>query len=938
MSTSYRSESIVWLPGMVFAVVLLLLVPGWTAAQKPHSVAQLQAGADTVSLNEFMPDPASDWNGNGTIADADDEYIELFNPTGDMIDLGAWQLDDAEGGSAPYVLPATSQVAAGGFLLLFGSETGIALNNSGDTVRLLRPDGSVAEVFSYASTRPDEAYSKQVDGGGEWTRDYPPSPGLSNQPSPQPTATDTQTPTPGPTATPFPLGVVLNEFMPDPASDWNGNGSPDQGDEYIELFNTADEPVNVGGWLLDDEDDGDTSSPDQNPEGSRPYRIPDGVVLPARGYLLFFRQETGVTLNNDGDWVRLLHPDGQVVEAFTYTGSRDDEPYSKTTDGGLSWTRDYPPSPGVSNTAAITVTATASPTATVVPTTPTPYPEGVGLNEFLPRPAYDWNGDGDIDADDEYVELFSANQTVVDLSGWVLDDVDDGQQISPEGSRPYRLPDGTVISGLGYLVLFRNQTGVGLNDDGDVVRLLRPDGSEVEQHSYAGADPDVAYSKLVDGGSNWTSEYPPSPGHPNGPGYSPTDEVRLNEFLASPRDVDWDGDGSANYLDEWVEIHNAGQATVDLAGWKLTDDAPSAMGPDLAPAGTYLFPASTLLAPGEFRLVFRSQSGLALNASDEWIRLLHPDDTEADVVYADRFSGYDQAWCRLPDGSGSWTLKCQETPGEANQPAPGTGSRPGASQGPAEPPYDRFNHHLVTVSQARSLPDDTLVTIQGRITALPGIFDSRQAYIQDATGGILVYLRSAEWPPLSAGQWVRVNGPLDTFYGEREVRLTRIDDVKTLAPDIPAPVVDIPTGDVAELNEGRLVRISGSAVGFRGNTLFLDDGSGRAAVLVLASTGTRRPYVTLGDTWTMVGIVSQRDDEPPFTDGYRLLPRGEVDLGQGSPAQEDPSQGAWSAAPLLLPVTGAAGSPYEALSRHLGLLATCASLGAGLLMSQWKRE
>ena len=143
----------------------------------------------------------------------------------------------------------------------------------------------------------------------------------------------------------------------------------------------------------------------------------------------------------------------------------------------------------------------------------------------------------------------------------------------------------------------------------------------------------------------------------------------------------------------------------------------------------------------------------------------------------------------------------------------------------------------------------------------------------------------------------------------KEVAVFLLDEAVYLARKGIAENLRAPTGDVAEFNEGRLVRISGAAVGFWRNTLYLDDGSGQAAVLVLASTGTRRPYVTLGDTWTMIGIVSQRDDEPPFSDGYRLLPRGEFDLHQGPPAKADPPPVSWSASPLLLPVTGAASSP-----------------------------
>ena len=153
-------------------------------------------------------------------------------------------------------------------------------------------------------------------------------------------------------------------------------------------------------------------------------------------------------------------------------------------------------------------------TPTVTPT-PAGFPDGVSLNEYLPDPASDWNGDGQATAEDEYIEIYNSNPVAVDLSGWMLDDVDDGAAVSPDGSRPYVLPPGTIVSARGFLTLFRSQSGVVLNNDGDWVRLLRPDGLVVEATTYATSDDDEAYSKTLDGGDQWTQDYPPSPGHTN---------------------------------------------------------------------------------------------------------------------------------------------------------------------------------------------------------------------------------------------------------------------------------------------------------------------------------------------------------------------------------------------------------------------------------------
>ncbi|WP_160317074.1 lamin tail domain-containing protein, partial [Ardenticatena maritima] len=87
----------------------------------------------TLVLNEILPAPSAvDWDGDG-VANAQDEWIELANLGATPLDLTSWQLDDAEGGSAPYTFPPGSLIPPGGFLLLFRTQTGLALNNDGDS-------------------------------------------------------------------------------------------------------------------------------------------------------------------------------------------------------------------------------------------------------------------------------------------------------------------------------------------------------------------------------------------------------------------------------------------------------------------------------------------------------------------------------------------------------------------------------------------------------------------------------------------------------------------------------------------------------------------------------------------------------------------------------------------------------------------------------------
>src|SRR6185503_13216015 len=121
-----------------------------------------------------------------------------------------------------------------------------------------------------------------------------------------------------------------------------------------------------------------------------------------------------------------------------------------------------PPAPTSTPTATVTPSATRTPTATPS-ATPSSWPEGVQLSEFLANPKTLYIH--------EWVELYNSSATAIDLSGWQIDD-------GAGGGSPYRLPADTMIEAGEYLVI--DISPAILNNDGDTVRLLWPDGSEVD--------------------------------------------------------------------------------------------------------------------------------------------------------------------------------------------------------------------------------------------------------------------------------------------------------------------------------------------------------------------------------------------------------------------------------------------------------------------------
>jgi hypothetical protein len=169
---------------------------------------------------------------------------------------------------------------------------------------------------------------------------------------------------------------------------------------------------------------------------------------------------------------------------------------------------------GSLGTASHQVTTSSQATAARTPTrvsTPLPPPPLLVINEFVPRPGHDWNLDGMINVGDEYVEILNHGVIDVNLSGYSLDD-----EVNI-GSAPFRLPAVTLKPGE-RRVFYGKETGLLLSDGGDGVRLLKPSGQLMDAYNYFVVRfPDQSYCRLPDNGGadDWNENCFPTPGLQN---------------------------------------------------------------------------------------------------------------------------------------------------------------------------------------------------------------------------------------------------------------------------------------------------------------------------------------------------------------------------------------------------------------------------------------
>lgn len=483
----------------------------------------------SVVVNEVVTDPQQDWSGgnfgplpgNGAVGDPD-ELVELLI-LADGLDLTGWTIELRDGSDVTGDLTSAGafQVAryagAGAFTatragdrMVLGNVRGSGSMTNSVVIVLRDSAGAVIDQVSLGHGAPDgnaggpgdEAVARRPDGFGAWTRQAA-TPGETNDSAPLPTPTppaatatptQTATPTPAPVAYP-PQAVLINEVA------WAGTAAS-ASDEWIELHNPGPAPIPLGGWTLTDGGDLD-------------LRFPAGLVLAPGGYLLLERSDDATVadiaadliyaggLSNSGETLRLGDPLGNLIDLADGAGgwpAGDPATFASMERRGRDWVTHSGAAQGHDAGSGALRGTPRGPNSALLPApTPPAFPDTLRLNEFLPAP-----GDGA----DEFVEILNLGPAPVDLSGWQLDD-------AAGGSAPYTFPPGAQLPPGGLLVLHRGDSGLALNNDGDSVRLLTPDGRLVDEMAFSrNPGVNVSWARVPDGGA-WALVTAPSPGASN---------------------------------------------------------------------------------------------------------------------------------------------------------------------------------------------------------------------------------------------------------------------------------------------------------------------------------------------------------------------------------------------------------------------------------------
>ncbi len=147
--------------------------------------------APILYINEFMASNDScctDEHGEY------DDWIEIYNPGPNPVDIGGMYITDDLGEltawQIPTTAPDTTTIPAGGFLILWADKqpeqgvlhVNIKLSSSGEQIGLTAPNGTtVIDSLTFGPQTTDVSYGRLPDGSDNWQFFQNPTPGASNK-------------------------------------------------------------------------------------------------------------------------------------------------------------------------------------------------------------------------------------------------------------------------------------------------------------------------------------------------------------------------------------------------------------------------------------------------------------------------------------------------------------------------------------------------------------------------------------------------------------------------------------------------------------------------------------------------------------------------------------------------------------------------------------
>ncbi len=155
-----------------YLFAMLIAITATSCVEDPimESTAPPVIGSD-LKLNEIMSKDVNDGP----------DWIEVYNMSGDDIDISGYILNDKDVADGGFEIPAGTIIKGNGFYVVDENESGIKVSSGGEDVSLSKPDKTVIDWTRTPDMSNDVGltWAREIDGDGDWMISNP-TPGASN--------------------------------------------------------------------------------------------------------------------------------------------------------------------------------------------------------------------------------------------------------------------------------------------------------------------------------------------------------------------------------------------------------------------------------------------------------------------------------------------------------------------------------------------------------------------------------------------------------------------------------------------------------------------------------------------------------------------------------------------------------------------------------------
>ena len=320
-------------------------------ARSPGAAAQGERGLPELPLVWLNEVQAENVEGVADNYGEREPWVELYNVGSTAVDLTGWYLANQYTNLGQWAFAAGTVLGPGEYRVVWcdGQEgqsegtnlhTSFRLSGGTGSVALVMPVGAGLEVLDYLNYRgllAGRSYGNYPDGQPVYRRVFHyATAGTTNNPALAP------------------VPVFINEWMAD-----NINSLTDPADlnneDWFELYNAGDAEVDLSGYYLTDS----TANPFQ-------FRIPDGWVIPAQGFLVVWADNepgqnvaggtnlhVNFALSSRGESISLYTPEGVLVDRVSFGSQLADISEGRYPNGGALIGRLMEPTPGAPNASVI---------------------------------------------------------------------------------------------------------------------------------------------------------------------------------------------------------------------------------------------------------------------------------------------------------------------------------------------------------------------------------------------------------------------------------------------------------------------------------------------------------------------------------------------------------------------------------------------------------